>query len=462
MKRVLLIGAACGLFALSSFAKEVTVYDGVVFYDGYNDKIFDADLNDGVLRHSNSLYSVKLNPADFADASSSDFKMEVEIGALCDNYDRIGNINLALVPKGATSYKPEDTKRIELTRFITPFMDKNKQPDVVPYEYDIPNMARILRDASLNAEYDFWLEFELFGIPYAANEQIRGCAGRNDVFDGTLRFTFTADEESGFSSGNVLVPIYIKTPEHYGNINLNNYNEQATDTLGVTTRTYDFYVPENVTDSRIYLILTNHGANVSGEEYNRRKHLIYVDGEIMLSYVPGGESCEPYRIYNTQVNGIYGNTRPPNYWERNSNWCPGQAVPIREIHTGPLEKGTHSVMIRVPDARFINKDGDFRPSIYFHGVTEGTLEASVDQIWFEGPDVTCILDGTTLRITSDEPVRMLTLHTYDGRSILTRGHLSSKQNLETVDLGELERGMYIATFFTSDGRTTTQKIILEK
>ena len=462
MKKFSLTAAACCLLSLPFFGKSVTVFDGVVFYDGYNGTVFDAELQDGVLRHSNSLYAVKLDPADFADASQADFRMEVEIGALCDNYDRIGNVNLALVPKGAASYNPDETERIELTRFITPFMDKNKQPDVVPYEYSIPNVAKILRDSKLNSEFDFWLEFELFGIPYAANEQIRGCAGRNDVFDGTLRFTFTPSEQVVEESGNVLVPIYIKTPEHYGNINLNNYTEAATDTLGVTTRTFDFYVPENVTDSRIYLILTNHGAKTSGEEYNRRLHLIYVDGEVLLSYVPGGESCEPYRIYNTQANGIYGTTRPPNYWERNSNWCPGQAVPIREIHTGALSKGNHSVMIRVPDARFINQDGDFRPSIYFQGVSEGTLDASVDQLWFESPEVTCTLDGRTLRINSDEPIKMMTLHTYDGRSVMTRGFLGGPQNLETVDLGELEQGWYIATFFTSEGRTASQKLILEK
>lgn len=461
MKRIGLTAAACCLLTLSSPGKTVTVYEDVVFYDGYNETIFDADEEDGVLRHSNSLYSVKLNPADFADASSADFRMEVEIGALCDNYDRIGNVNLAFVPKGASSYKPEEVKRIELTRFITPFMDKNRQPDVVPYGYDIPNVARILRDRSLNNEYEFWLEFELFGIPYAANEQIRGCAGRNDVFDGTLRFTFTPEEQPAEETGNVVVPIYIKTPEHYGNINLNNYTEAATDTLGVTTRTFRFHVPEDVTDSRIYLILTNHGAKTSGEEYNRRHHLIYVDGEVMLSYVPGGESCEPYRIYNTQANGIYGTTRPPNYWERNSNWCPGQAIPIREIHTGPLAKGDHSVMIRVPDARFVNKDGDFRPSIYFHGVTEGSLEASVDQLWFEGPEVNWTLDGRTLRITSDEPVKMLTLHAYDGRTVMQRGNPGATANIETAELGALEPGMYIVTFFNSEGKTTAQKIILE-
>lgn len=461
MKINRIITAACCLMALVSYGKEVTVYNDVVFYDGYNDKVFDAEAVDGVLRHSNSLYSVKLNPADFADASTADFKMEVEIGALCDNYDRIGNINLAFVPKGEATYKPEETKRIELTRFITPFMDKNVKPDVVPYEYEIPNVARILRDANLTKEYDFWLEFELFGIPYAANQQITGCAGRNDVFDGTLRFTFTPDSEPGTLTGNVLVPIYIKTPEHYGNINLNNYNAAATDTLGVTTRTFDFYVPEDVVDSRIYLILTNHGADVSGEEYSRRHHLVYVDGEVLLSYIPGGESCEPYRIYNTQPNGIYSTSRPPNWWERKSNWCPGQAVPIREIHTGALAKGNHSVMIRVPDARFVNKEGDFRPSLYLQGVTDGNIDASADQIWFEGPEVKCTLSGRTLSIKSDEPIKMLTVHTYDGRTALTRGALGAPGNVETADLRELEAGMYILTFFTEEGRSAVQKLILE-
>lgn len=433
----------------------VRVYEDVVFYDGYNGTIFGAEENDGVLRFRNSLYSVKLDTEKLKEAQGN-LRMEVVIGALCDNYDRIGNVNLAFVPKGQESYEVEKVDRIEITRFITPFMNKNKKPDEVPYEYDIPNVSHILRDTELNSQYDFWLEFELFGIPYAANQQVQGCAGRNDVFDGTIDFVFNPKQNAGWENGNVLVPIYIKTPEHYGNINLNNYNKAATDTIGVTTRTFEFEVPKDVNDARIYLILTNHGAGNGGEEYVRRQHLVYYDGDLVLSYKPGGVSCEPYRKYNTQPNGIYGSFQLDSYWKSWSNWCPGQAVPIREIHLGAVKKGKHSVMIRVPDAKFMGEDGDFRPSLYFHGLTEGTLEASVDQIWFEGPGINVEVNDHIVSYSSDEPVAYITVHSFDGKNVTTVAGSEKKE----LDLRGLQNGAYILTFFTEDGRSTGKKVIL--
>ena len=46
--------------AAVSAEKTITFFDDVVFYDGYNGTIFGADENDGVLRHRNSLYAVKM------------------------------------------------------------------------------------------------------------------------------------------------------------------------------------------------------------------------------------------------------------------------------------------------------------------------------------------------------------------------------------------------------------------
>ena len=117
----------------------------------------------------------------------------------------------------------------------------------------------------------------MFGVPYAANEQIKGCAGRSDVFFGTLEFS-TNTPAKGLTDKNVLVPIVIKKPEYMAN-NLNNYNSIATDTLGKTVKTYSFYVPKDVTDGQIVLITSNHGANASGEEYNRRWHYVYITGK---------------------------------------------------------------------------------------------------------------------------------------------------------------------------------------
>ena len=241
--------AALSMFAGAAMAQtadeyrlpvEFPLFDKVVFYDGYQSEIVDKDLDDGVFRLKNSLYSVPVSDA-VIDRLGKDLSLEVRIGARCDNYDRMGDFNLALVPKGSVKYAYEDVRRIEIARLITPFMNMNRLPGQVSYSYSIPGVSLILRDPDLRARYDFWLEFELFGVPYAANQQVMGCADHNDVFTGWASL-LTDDTPAGADPRNVLVPIYSKQPEERGEINFNNYREEACDTLGVTTRTFTFEV----------------------------------------------------------------------------------------------------------------------------------------------------------------------------------------------------------------------------
>lgn len=165
-----------------------TIFQDVTFYDGYRVKDFSVgiDSTENVLHHTTYLYAMRLND-DVLDNIGDTLSLSVEVSACCDNYDRLGNINLALVPKGADSYNADSVQRLELGRFITPFMNKNKEPKTVPYAFRVDYLSPILRDANLRADYDLWMEFELFGVPYAANTQIAGCEGRSDVFQGTLR-----------------------------------------------------------------------------------------------------------------------------------------------------------------------------------------------------------------------------------------------------------------------------------
>lgn len=431
----------------------IPVYDKVVFYDGYQPIIIDAEVEDGILRHSNSLYSIRLTDEQL-DKVGSKVGLNITIGALCDEYDRIGSINIAFVPKGSESYSYEDVERVEIARFITPFMDKNKEPNQVPYDYILPGVELILRDKALREKYDYWMEFDLFGVPYSANNLIQGCKDRNDVFQGTVTF-LTDNKKDENSSGHILIPVYTRRQEHYGSVNLNNYNENATDTLGTTTRTFEINLPKDVEDSKITFILTNHGAQRGGEEYVRRLHLVYFNGDLAMAYTPGGVSCEPYRKYNTCNNGIYGfGTKPTSYWESVSNWCPGQAVPIREIHTGPLKAGVHKFMIRVPDAKFVNSDGDFRPSIYFQGVEKGNIALTVTDIMAEeAADITLTMEGNTVVFSGTDTVASLSIFSTDGRMLYGKGRPG-----ESFDLSFLGAGVYAVVVTTPEGRTAFAKV----
>lgn len=452
------LASTSGASAREALENVIHVYDDVVFFDGYNRlenlndkaKAMIPD-DDGILRHLTSLYAVKLSDEQLAQVGEH-LDMRVMIGAMCDNYDRIGNINLAFVPKGSATYTPSEVKRIELGRFITPFMNKNKEPKEVPYVYEVDNVSGILRDARLREEFDIWVEFQLFGIPYAANEQVKGCADCQDVFAGTL--WFETDAPAPVTDKNVLVPIVIKKPEDQGK-NLCNYDESATDVLGKTQKKYTFEVPEDVTDSEIVLITSNHGANAGGEEYNRRVHVVRFQDEIVLRYTPGRDSCEPFRKYNTQLNGIYGySAKSDAEWQSFSNWCPGDVIDNRIINLGPLAKGTYTVEIKVPKAVFPEKQGDIPVSMYFQGVTEGKLPqpSGLNEVKVDFRSSISV-EGDVCRVASEETPLSIAVYNADGELIDRRMRASE------ISLAACPKGVNIVVVEYADGLNENYKVL---
>jgi hypothetical protein len=328
------------------------VFDEVVFYDGYA-PLVDEPVPDGVLRLRNDLVARRLDD-EVLDGLLQTLGVDVEIGARCDNYDRIGAVNLAFVPAGATTYVPAEVPHVEVGRFITPFMDKNVPPRRVPYRFDVPHLLSAL--TGRGPDTDVWVELEVFGVPYAANEEVDGCAGRNDVFEGSV--TLVSDPGAAPPAFDELLPLAFKSP-------FNDYQDGASDALGVTRRTLPFDFATDVADAQLVLIISQHGAAQGGEEYERREHFVSVDGEPVATFVPGRNTCEPFRRYNTQPNGIYGpGTRTRDEWQSFSNWCPGDVIDTRIYPLGAMAQGEHEVVIEVPDAVFLNDDGTFPLSVY--------------------------------------------------------------------------------------------------
>ncbi|RZJ27661.1 MAG: hypothetical protein EOO18_13755, partial [Chryseobacterium sp.] len=304
-----------------------------------------TEIPSGAIRmhaYERDVISRKLSSAEIA-TLGSEITMNINIIAACDNYDRFAGVSLAMVPKGSSTYTwdQSDVKRIELGRIITPFMNKNISPTSTPYTFKLNNLAKIIHDPILATTYDFWFEFRADGYSAAANNEVAGCAGRTDVFRGNLDLisTGTATSTSGF-----LLPISYRK-------DLNNYN--ATDVPGTTTRIVNFTLDQNVENAKLFLTVSNHGSNQGGEEYIRRNHFVYLDEQMIFQFKPGGKSCEPFRMYNTQGNGIYGPAaKTLRNWLGFSNWCPGDAIPNREISLGNLAAGNHTIKITVPDAVF--------------------------------------------------------------------------------------------------------------
>jgi len=348
------------LFLFTNFTtqaqKTLTIIEDGVFYDGYV-KLVNEPTPKNVFRLKNDVLTTKLS-SEIIHQIGEKTTIQVEISALCDNYDRIGSVNLALVPKGVEKYNLEEVTHIELGRFITPFMQKNRIPSNVSYDFETNQVSSILHSKSLQHKYDFWIELEVFGVPYAAQKEVKDCEGRIDVFSGTLKL-ITSEEKYIPLETSLFIPISYK-------FQLYNYDTKHTDSIGTTQKTFTFELPENCEKGKIFLITSNHGANEGGEEYIRRKHIVKLDNKEVLVYTPGGKSCEPFRKLNTQGNGIYEREpKTEDEWTSWNNWCPGDKVPIRVIEIGKMKKGKHTIQIAVPDAEFVDKQGYFPVSIYF-------------------------------------------------------------------------------------------------
>jgi hypothetical protein len=413
-----------------------------LFYDGYAAVVDPAlyPTPEGVIRHRNDLYARKLTEDELA-SFGNDLTINVTIGAACDNYDRIGNVNIVLVPKGDATYDPDDVTRIELARFITPFMNKNISPTDVPYTWTADNVARIFKDPAILEVYDIWAELQVFGVPYAAQTQVAGCAGQIDVFYGTLEFV--SNNSDPVAEGDYLLPLEF---QHY----LNDYQEGATDALGTTSWTINFDLPSQINDAKFYLITSNHGANAGGEEYIRRNHYVYLDGVLKLTYKPGGVSCEPYRMYNTQPNGIYGPTpRTTAQWASFSNWCPGQVIPIRTISLGDLAAGSHTFNITVPSAVFADDQGYFPISVYLQGTDSSLGLGGVAPLQYSlSPNPT----NGIVDIHASDAVQNVSVYNLLGQEVFSG-------NASRVDLSDTAAGIYVAKIKFANGKSITEKIV---
>ena len=452
LKNSILFFTGC-LFAFSISLKSqhvVPVFDAVLFYDGYNTLEGLAEeivpLPEGFYRLSTSVITTKLSEEQLNMLSGA-IQLDVVVKAACDNYDRLGHVHIAFVPKDSALYDPNNTQRIEIARFITPFMNKNKQPDAVPYMYQVDFLQHLFQDKNLREQYNFWLELEIFGVPYAANTQVAGCHGRSDVFYGTLWFTATKIATK-LENDNLFIPLFMKN-------RFNNYQEGATDTIGKTVKNKLFTVDEDLTDAHLVLITSNHGANSGGEEYNRRWHYVYVNQEEVLRYKPGRTSCEPFRVYNTQANGIYGpNPKTDEQWQAFSNWCPGDVIDTRIINLGTLTAGNYLFTITVPEAKFVGKEGDIPLSLYFQGKTKGTVgikettTTDLEQVvLYPNPA------NHSFSIQASEAVETVTVHTFTGQQVIRSNDTS------TVNISSLPSGFYIVHVELANGQKSVHKMV---
>lgn len=418
---------------------------------------------EGIYRINNSRLTTRLPWSDL-DQMGDSIGLEVTIHALCDNYDRIGSVALVLLPKDSLFYsdclnkKPNgnsylgrlgDTdpsiRRIEIARYITPFMDMNKGVDV-PYRWNVSFLAPLFHDPVLRDSMNLWLEFHLEGVPYAANTQIKGCQGRNDVFAGTLELV-SEGTPTPTAQQTVCMPLVY---ERY----LNSYQTGHSDEEGTTVAHYRVHLDEPLSDAMFLMISSNHGANANGEEYNRRLHYVWVNEWMASVFRPGRPSCEPFRRYNTQSNGIYGrNEMSDAEWQEFSNWCPGDAIDNRIIHLGALAEGDYDFRLLVPDAVFSGGEGYFPFSLSFFGLKDGNFSGIRDLDDKQRVTSRIHWEGDELCVESDskKTTHWTLLNAAGQRLQVQPGEVSR------INMSNRETSVYILLLLMEDGSVETHK-----
>lgn len=441
-------------------------YDHITFYDVYAGTVSDsiAPVPEGIYRLNNSRLTTLL-PHEDLDRMGDSLTLEITIHALCDNYDRIGSVDLVTMSRDSLIYNDcwrtkqnggrysgrlgdtdQSIKRIEIGRFITPFMDKNKGVDV-PYSWDISFLAPLLHDKLLRDTMNLWLEFHLEGVPYAANTEIAGCSGRNDVFAGTLEIVSNDTKPEAQYPRQLTLPLVY---ERY----LCSYRQDRTDEEGTTVAHYQVHLNEPMSDAMFLMVNSNHGANSGGEEYNRRLHYVWVNEWMAMVYRPGRTSCEPFRKYNTQGNGIYGHSEMTDEaWQSFSNWCPGDIIDNRIIHLGAIPAGDYDFRLMVPDAVFNDNQGYFPFSLTFFGVQDGGFDG-IDKVTDESKATSQIhWEGDKLMIySSKKQVEEWTLLNAAGQRIMVQPGAVNE-----INMSHHETSVYVLLMLMEDGTTEVHK-----
>lgn len=108
----------------------------------------------------------------------------------------------------------------------------------------------------------------------------------------------------------------------------------------------DFTVPEKVENVYLRYISTGHGGWGGGDEFNQKLNEIFIDGELIHSYIPWNTDCGTYRKYNPSSGNFWNGITSSDY--SRSGWCPGEATNPGYIPLTNLSPGKHTLKVAIP------------------------------------------------------------------------------------------------------------------
>ena len=107
-----------------------------------------------------------------------------------------------------------------------------------------------------------------------------------------------------------------------------------------------FTLESEIKNAQLRYITTGHGGWGGGDEFLPKKNTIILNGKEVFSFVPWRQDCGSYRLFNP-ASGNFNNGLSSSDYSR-SNWCPGTLTNPMMIDLGDLQKGTHTIQLKIP------------------------------------------------------------------------------------------------------------------
>lgn len=108
----------------------------------------------------------------------------------------------------------------------------------------------------------------------------------------------------------------------------------------------DFELMEDTKEVKLRYITTGHGGWGGGDEFNQKDNSIYLNGNLVHTFIPWRVDCGSYRLYNP-VSGNFQNGLSSSDLSR-SNWCPATVTPPNYISLGDLPAGKYTIEVDIP------------------------------------------------------------------------------------------------------------------
>ncbi|REC46760.1 GLPGLI family protein [Chryseobacterium pennipullorum] len=108
----------------------------------------------------------------------------------------------------------------------------------------------------------------------------------------------------------------------------------------------EFTLKKDLKNAQLRYTTTGHGGWENGDEFVPKTNSVFIDGNMVFSFIPWRTDCGSYRLYNP-ASGNFQDGLSSSDLSR-SNWCPGTVTNPNFISLGDLKAGKHTVQIKIP------------------------------------------------------------------------------------------------------------------